>query len=103
MMHDNVEPSAVDPVSPITGQGCSPVRSHEHKTDLESGEGARQENAGQSNQSGELSKEKKINFTTCHGDEFFALCERSKRKDIWIYSIAVAESNAQYVVEWSER
>ena len=38
-----------------------------------------------------------------YGNDFLDLCEKAKRGEITIYSIAVGASPAEWIVEWLEK
>lgn len=48
------------------------------------------------------SKTMKFHKTTCSGDEFLELAERSRRKEIVVYGWRVGKTPAEWIVDWSE-
>lgn len=44
----------------------------------------------------------KFHKTTCSGDEFLELAERSRRKEIVVYGWRVGKTPAEWIVDWSE-
>lgn len=47
--------------------------------------------------------EKKITVTRCYAREFFEICARATRGEVWLYSIEVGNDNAEWICEWGER
>ena len=41
--------------------------------------------------------------TRCFATEYLELCERSKNKEIFIYSVERGSTNAMWIVRWTER